>query len=264
MSETTYDTIGVERDGNAATVTLDRPDHLNALTPAMNAELREAVTALTDDDGVRCIVLRGAGDAFCAGVDLSRFDGGPEDEPVIRQLASTLHETILRLHRAEKPIAVGVDGSAAGAGFGLALAGDVVVASDAARFEFAYPRLGLTGDGGSTFFLPRLVGLRRAKEIVLLDEPIGPDRAVDLGIATEAAAAGGFDERLDALASRLSAGPTEAFGRVKRLVTEGFDRRLEDQLAAETDAIAQATRTEDYASGHAAFYGDDDPEFVGR
>lgn len=264
MSDTTYDAIRVERDGNAATLTLARPEHLNSLTPAMNEELREAVTELIDDDGVRCIVLRGAGDAFCAGADLSRFDGGPEDEPVIRQLASTLHETILRLHRAEKPVVVGVDGSAAGAGFGLALGGDVVVVSDAARFEFAYPRVGLTGDGGSTFFLPRLVGLRRAKEIVLLDEPIDAERAVALGIATEVVARDDFDERLAAMASRLAAGPTEALGRVKRLVTEGFDRRLEEQLAAETDAIAKATRTEDYASGHAAFYGDDDPEFVGR
>lgn len=264
MSDTTYDNIRVESNGNTTTVTLARPEHLNSLTPAMNEELREVVTELINDDGVRCIVLRGAGDAFCAGADLSRFDGSPQDEPIIRQLASTLHETILHLHRAEKPVVVGVDGSAAGAGFGLALAGDVVIVSDAARFEFAYPRVGLTGDGGSTYFLPRLVGLRRAKEIVLLDEPIEAERAVELGIGTEVVAVDDFDERLTEMASRLADGPTAAFGRVKRLVTEGFNRRLEEQLAAETDAIAKVTRTEDYASGHAAFYGDDDPDFVGR
>ncbi|NHN60859.1 MULTISPECIES: enoyl-CoA hydratase/isomerase family protein [Halorussus] len=264
MSDSTYETIRVERDESAATVTLARPDHLNSLTRELTEELRDAVTELTADDGVRCIVLAGAGDAFGAGADLARLDGDAGDEPVIRQLASTLHETIRRLHRAEKPVVVGVDGVAAGAGFSLALSGDVVLASDEARFEYAYPRVGLTGDGGSTFLLPRLVGLRRAKEIALLDEPIDPERAVDLGIATEVVADDEFDDRLDELASRLAEGPTKALGRVKRLMTEGFDRRLEDQLAAETNAIAESTRTEDYARGHDAFYGDDDPEFVGR
>jgi 2-(1,2-epoxy-1,2-dihydrophenyl)acetyl-CoA isomerase len=264
MPDTTYDAIRVARDGAQATVTLARPDHLNALTMELAEELREAVTDLSDDNEVRCIILQGAGDAFSAGADLSRLDGSPSDEPRIRQLASTLHETILRLHRVKKPVVVGVNGTAAGAGFGLALSGDIVLASDAASFEYAYPRVGLTGDGGSTFFLPRLVGLRRAKEIALLDEPIDPDRAVELGIATEVVAADEFDERLAAIASRLSNGPTEAFGRIKQLVTEGFDRRLEDQLAAETNAIAKSTRTEDYASGHAAFHGAEDPEFVGR
>ena len=264
MSDTTSGPVRVEHDGNVATVTLARPDHLNSLTQELVEQLRDSVTTLTADDSVRCIVLTGAGNAFCAGADLGLLDGSPADEPVIRQLASTLHESILRLHRAEKPVVVGVNGTAAGAGFGLALTGDVVLASDAARFEYAYPRVGLTGDGGSTFFLPRLVGLRRAKEIVLLDEPITPERAVELGIATDVVAADEFDERLAAVASRLGNGPTEALGRVKRLVAEGFDRRLEEQLAAETDAIAKSTRTEDYANGHAAFRADDDPEFVGR
>ncbi|WP_435180675.1 enoyl-CoA hydratase/isomerase family protein [Halorussus sp. AFM4] len=264
MSDSTYETIGVDRDEQAATVTLDRPDHLNSLTRRMTEELRDAVADLAGDDAVRCIVFRGAGGAFGAGADLGRLDGDAGDEPALRQLASSLHETVLLLHRAEKPVAVGVDGVAAGAGFSLALSGDVVLASDEARFEYAYPRVGLTGDGGSTFLLPRLVGLRRAKEIALLDEPVDPERAVELGIATEVVAADEFDDRLDDLASRLAAGPTKALGRVKRLMTEGFDRRLGEQLAAETNAIAESTRTEDYARGHDAFHGDDDPEFVGR
>lgn len=259
-----YDTLDLERDGSVASVRLARPEHLNSLTQQAAEELRDAAADLREDEQVRCIVLSGTDDAFSAGADLHQLAGDATDEPAIRQLASTVHEAILQLYRAEKPVVAGVDGTAAGAGFGLALCGDVVLASEEARFEYAYPRIGLTGDGGSTFFLPRLVGLRRAKEIALLDDPIGPRRAVELGIATEVVAAGDFDERLSELASRLASGPTTAFGEVKRLLTESFERSLEDQLAAETTAIARATRTDDYARGHDAFGTDEDPEFTGR
>ena len=158
----------------------------------------------------------------------------------------------------------GIDGVAAGAGFGLALLPDLLLVSEDARLEFAYPRIGLTGDGGSTFFLPRLVGLRAAKEIALLDEPIDAERAVELGLANEVVPAHEFDERLDELASDVASGPTTALGSTARLLTESFDRSIESQLAVETDTIGQATATEDYERGFAAFFGDEDPEFVGH
>lgn len=118
-----------------------------------------------------------------------------------------------------------VNGVAAGAGFSLALVGDIVLVSEDARFEYAYPRVGLTGDGGSTFFLPRLVGLRKAKEILLLGEPIDPDRAVELGIATETVPANDLDAHLNEVALQVADGPTEAFGATKRLLTESFEQR---------------------------------------
>lgn len=133
-----------------------------------------------------------------------------------------------------------------------------------ARIEFAYPRIGLTGDGGTTFFLPRLVDMRTAKEILLLDEMIEPAAAVELGLATEVVASDEFDERHGELAARMADGPTVALGLTKRLMTESFDASLESQLAAETERIVAACRTADFSRGHAAFFAGEDPEFVGR
>lgn len=264
MSEPDFDHLRVDRTDGIARVVLDRPEARNALELSVADELVAAAATLGEDDDVRCIVLTHTGDFFCVGADLGRLDGDAGDAPAIRQLAGRLHEAVVQFHRAGAPVVGGIDGVAAGAGFSLALVADVVLLSDAARLEFAYPRIGLTGDGGATFFLPRLVGLRAAKEIALLDEPIGPERAVDLGLATELVPADEFDDRLDELAARLAAGPTRAYAATKRLLTESFETPLATQLADETDAIAWATRTEDYRRGHEAFFGDGEPDFVGR
>lgn len=264
MSELDYDHLRIDRSDGVARVVLDRPDARNGLDLAMADELVAAAASLGDDAAVRCIVLTHEGEFYCVGADLTRLDGTGEDAPTIRQLAGRLHEAVIQFHQAGAPVLGGIDGVAAGAGFSLALAPDVVLVSDASRLEFAYPRIGLTGDGGATFFLPRLVGLRAAKEIALLDEPIDPDRAVELGIATESVPAAEFDDRLDELATRLASGPTHAYGETKRLLTESFDTPLAAQLAAETDVIASATKTEDYRRGHEAFFGDHEPEFVGK
>lgn len=264
MADSSFTTLDVDRTDGVAHVTLEGSNDLNALDQKTTEELLAATADLNEDDAVRCITLTGAGDAFGAGADLSQLEGDERDAPTVRRLASTLHDAIVQLHQAEKPVVTGVNGIAAGAGFSLALVGDVVLVSDEARFDYAYQRVGLTGDGGSTFFLPRLVGLRRAKEILLLGEPIGPEEAVDLGIATEVVPAAELESRLSELASRLADGPTKAFGATKQLMTESFSRDLPGQLAAETDAIAKATHTEDYARGHAAFLGKADPEFTGQ
>ena len=259
-----YDDLHVERENGVAYVTLDSTRNLNSLHLTMASDFLELVTELVEDTDSRCIAITGTDGIFGAGADLAGLDGDESDTPALRRLASTLHDIIVQLHQAEKPVVMGVNGIAAGAGFSLALAGDVVLVSDAARFEYAYQRVGLTGDGGSTFFLPRLVGLRRAKEIALLGEPLSPERAVELGIGTEVVPEESFDDRLSEVAERLASGPTAAFGATKQLLTESFERGLADQMAAETDVIARATHTEDYARGHAAFFGDDDPEFVGQ
>lgn len=258
-----YDTLQLDRDGDVLTITLDAGPH-NGLDPAMTADLHRVAVSLHDEDPARAVVLTHDGDVFSAGADLTAFEGDETDAPYVREMAGQLHDAVLQFHRAPVPIVAGVDGVAAGAGFSLAIFPDLLVLSEDARLEYAYHRIGLTGDGGSTFFLPRLVGLRRAKEILLLDEPIAPEAAVDLGLATEVVAGEEFDERLAELAADLAAGPTHAFGTTTRLMTESFDRSLESQLADETEAIADATRTEDFARGHAAFFGDGPPEFVGR
>lgn len=259
-----YENLQVDRQDGVARITLASTAGQNALHLEMADELIDVATTLGNDTDVRCIVLTHEGDFYGAGADLSQLDGNESDAPVLRRLAGRLHEAIVQFHQAETPVLAGVDGVAAGAGFSLALFPDIVLLSDQARLEYAYPRIGLTGDGGSTFFLPRLVGLRAAKEIVLLDEPITPERAVQLGLATEVVDADEFETRLDELAERLASGPTHALGKTKRLLTESFATDLEAQLAAETEVIADATHTEDFARGLEAFFGEGEPEFVGR
>lgn len=266
MSDHDYENLRVEREDGVARIRIDSTSHFNSVNLTMAEELLHAVTELGEDESVRCLALTGTDGVFCSGADLSLLegDGSGEDAAVIRRLASTLHDALLQLHQTRKPLVVGINGVAAGAGFSIALAGDAIVMSDDARLEYAYGRIGLTGDGGSTFWLPRLVGLRRAKEIALLDEPIDADYAVSLGLVTESVPAEEFEDRLDAMTARLADGPTAALGETKRLLTESFERGFAEQMAAETDVIAEATRTEDFQRGHAAFFGDEEPEFVGR
>jgi 2-(1,2-epoxy-1,2-dihydrophenyl)acetyl-CoA isomerase len=256
-----FEHLNVERTDDVAYVTMTRPETHNAMDAAMASELRTITADLYEDDS-RCIVLTGTDGVFNTGADLSVLSGDASDGRALRSIASSLHRAIENLSRAPKPVVTGVNGVAAGGGFGLALAGDIVLLAEDARMEFAYPRVGLTGDGGSTFFLPKLVGLRRAKEIALLDEPIPPVEAVDMGLATEVAS--DFEDRLAELAAKLADGPTKAYGATKRLFNRSPGRDLSAQMAAETDSIAKMTTTEDYERGLECFFGDDDPEFEGK
>lgn len=263
---TDYDTMTIERDDGVARIVLDDTERRNALRLDAGDELVDAAVTLGEDPDVRCIVLTHAGQFFGTGADLTQFDGhDPEgDASIMRQLAGRLHEAIVQFHRNGTPVVGGIDGVAGGAGFSLALAPDILLVSDEARLDYAYPRVGLTGDGGSTFFLPRLVGLRTAKEIALLDEPISGEQAAEMGLANEVVPTDEFEGRLAELAGELATGPTRALGSVTRLMTASFDRSLESQLAAETDAIARAARTDDFGRGLDAFFGDDEPEFTGE
>ncbi|MEF8838718.1 MAG: enoyl-CoA hydratase-related protein [Haloarculaceae archaeon] len=258
-----FDRLTVTVADGIGTVTFDEPSNRNALDLGIADELVAAAAALGDDPEVRCIVLTHAGDFFGTGADLTQFEGEASDAVLLRRLAGRIHEAVIQFHQGETPVVGGVDGIAAGVGFSLTLVPDLLLLSEEARLEYAYPRIGLTGDGGATFFLPRLVGLRAAKEIVLLDEPIGAERARDLGLATEVVAADAFDARLDDVAGQIASGPTAALGPASALLTESFDRSLAAQLAAETDAIAAAAHTTDFQRGFEAFFGDGDPDFVG-
>lgn len=260
----TGDALTVDHEDGIATVALDDAENRNALDLSVADELVEAAATLGTDDDVRCIVLTHESDFFCTGANLGALSGDEADAPMIRQLAGRLHEAVIQFHQAPKPVIGGLDGVAAGAGFGMALFPDLLYVSDESRLEYAYPRIGLTGDGGSTFFLPRLVGLRAAKEIALLDEPIGPERAVELGLATEVVDSDSLDERVQEVAANTASGPTVAQGATTRLLTESFDRSLESQLAAETDEMAKAVQTDDYERGIAGFFGDEEPDFRGK
>jgi 2-(1,2-epoxy-1,2-dihydrophenyl)acetyl-CoA isomerase len=259
-----YETLTVSRSDAVGHIAFDRPDAHTSLNERMADEMVDAAHDLVSDDAVRAIALTGNGPVFNTGADLTMLSGDGSDEPTLRSLASKLHEFLSQIIHASKPVVTGVNGVAAGGGLGPAICGDIVLAGESARFEFAYPRIGLSADGGSTYLLPRLVGLRRAQELAFRDEPVDAAEADDIGLATEVVPDDELDERLTEEAERLAEGPTQAYAATKRLLTESFDNSLEAQLGAEADKIADLTNTDDFSRGHAAFGGDETPEFTGE
>jgi len=264
MIETGYDNFDVEHNGSITRVFFNSSTGRNALHLEMANEFIDLAADIGHDSDARCVVFTHEGDFYGTGADLNPLEANESDSVVLRRLAGRLHEAITQFHMAETPIIGGIDGVAAGAGLSLAIMPDLVLVSDEARLNYAYPNIGMTGDGGSTFWLPRLVGLRKAKEITLLNEPISPEEAVDLGLANEKVPSDEFDERLNELAQQLASGPTHAMGVTKRLLTESFDNSLEEQLANETESVANAAQTEDYARGLGAFLENEEPDFVGH
>jgi 2-(1,2-epoxy-1,2-dihydrophenyl)acetyl-CoA isomerase len=257
-------TVTHAADGAVGRITFDRPERNNAMDERAADELHRAAIELVEDDTVRCIVLTGTGGAFNTGADLTTLSGDASDGARIRHIAGDLHGMVSQLARAPKPVVCGVNGVAAGGGVGPSICGDVVLAAESARFEFAYPRIGLSADGGSSYFLPRLVGLREAQRIAFRDEPVGAEEAADIGLATEAVPEDEFEERLAAEAARLAEGPTLAHAATKGLLRSSLDRSLDEQLATEAETIAGLTATDDFSRGIDAFLGDGDAEFEGE
>ena len=253
-----------------AVITLNRPEARNALSPDMVAELGQALANCRRPE-IRAVMITGVGGAFCAGADVKDFvesleDGGPDGlSHRLRQLAGSLHEDIiLGIRRLEKPVVAAVNGVAAGAGFSLAVCCDLRVASADARFLMAYAGIGCTADGGSTYMLPRLVGLSKAMEIYMASQPIGAEYARELGLVNQVCPPENFERHALEMATRLAQGPTVAYGRVKALFDNSWSADLEAQLDAETDAISNIVFTEDFQEGVKAFTQKRMPWFQGR
>jgi len=257
-----YENFATTVDDGVLRVTIDSTAEMNALHSGMAEELLEIAVGIHEDEP-RCVVFTGSDGVYCAGGDIQSFTG---DSPAshLRELASTLHDAVLQLHEAEVPLVTGINGPAAGAGFSLGILGDYVLMSEDAYFQFGYPGIGATGDGSATYFLPRLVGLRQAKRLALLNERVGAAEAVDIGLATEAVADESFDERLDEIAAEIADGPTLALGRTQQLLDESFASSLPEQLAAETAAMAASAETDDFEEGVEAFLAGEEPDFEGR
>ena len=262
MSGSDYENFETTFEDGVLRAEIHSTSKMNALNRRMSEELL-ALAVRLHDEPVRCFVLTGSDGVFCAGGDVAMF--ASEDAPSeMRKGASLLHDAVVQFHQAEVPVVAGINGAAVGAGFSLGIFGDYVLASEEAYFQFGYPGIGATGDGASTYFLPRVVGLRQAKRIALLNERIAPEEAVDLGLATEAVPAEEFDERLREVATTVAEGPTVALGRTQQLLTESTSRGIEAQLAAETDVIAETAKTSDFKEGVSAFTEKRTPEFEGR
>lgn len=244
------------------TITLDRPDQGNAIDMALAEALLEAARAAASDPAVRCVVLTGAGRMFCVGGDVGGFAAAGDEAPAfIKALADKLHEAVLVLAGMEKPLVTLVHGPAAGAGFSLAAAGDIVLASEAAHFTAAYTAIGLTPDGGLTWLLPRLVGMRAAQELILTNRRLTAAEAVQLGAVTRVVPADELAVEGRRLAAQLADGPTRAFGTVRRLLAEGQGATLAEQLDSEAAAISAAAGGAEGREGVAAFLARRAPAF---
>ena len=254
------------------TITIDRPQRFNSLDVRTSQDLRRAALAMARDAQVRVVVLRGVNGVFCSGADLKYIrSGGTDDDlgylqpdartipggfgEVFKQILEYLHSTISEIRRAGKPFIAAVDGIAAAGGLGLAMACDLVVASERSSFEWAYSRTGLTGAESSTFLLPRLIGLRRALELVLLNPKLTATDALRLGLITAVHEDTEFDARVDELAMRVASGPVHAYGVAKGLMNlaAGVDR-LDYHLDQELENLARSADGPEFKEGIAAFF----------
>jgi 2-(1,2-epoxy-1,2-dihydrophenyl)acetyl-CoA isomerase len=262
-----YEQITSEREGAVARITLNRPDKLNALTQVMSDELVDAFTGISKDDGVRAVVLTGAGRGFCAGQDLTEFEASYRkgDRPDIEgHLERSYHTLIPVIVDIPQPVIAAVNGVAAGAGVSLAAACDIRVGSEEARFIQAFVRIGLVPDSGGTWLLPRLVGYPRALEMSMTGEPVDAQHALDIGLVTHVYPAASFVEETEAFAARLAALPTRALAATKRLMREAFAADLAAALKAEAAAQSEMGRTDDHLEGVMAFAEKREPRFEGR
>src|SRR5512146_2097342 len=229
---------------NIAHITLNRPDAMNALNLEMAKEMLAAAMQCDETTGVRAVVLTGAGKMFCAGGDVKRFETEGKHLPTyVRAITTYLHAATSCLARMNAPVIAAVEGSAAGGGMSLALACDLVIAAESARFTAAYTRIGLCPDGSMTYSLSRLVGMRRALELTLTNRTLSAAEALDWGIVTAVAPDGEALLRADELAHQFAQGPTLAYGVTKRLIHAGWSETLETQMMAESQAISTMAAT---------------------
>jgi len=246
-----------------ARLTLDRPEHGNSIDMGLARELGEAAQVCAADALVRCVVLTGAGRLFCAGGDIRAFVDEGTPGPTLRKLADAVHTAQRTLATMEKPLVVLVNGPAAGAGVGVAAIGDIVLAAESAHFTAAYTTIGLTPDGGLTWLLPRLVGLRAAQEMILTNRRINAAEAAAIGLVTRVVADKELEAEGRAIAERMVSGATQAFGVCRRLILEGMERPFFEHLDAEAAAISAAGERREGREGVAAFLARRKPEFDG-
>jgi 2-(1,2-epoxy-1,2-dihydrophenyl)acetyl-CoA isomerase len=260
------DTVLLSRDGSVATLTLNRPDALNTLNPAMIDALVAHAATVAADDSVRVVVLRGAGRHFMAGGDIRSFAERLGEPAAARSegfsvMIGRLHAAIEHLHRMPHPVVGSVQGAVAGFGLSLMNACDLVVAADDSYFASAYRHIGLTPDGGGSWSLPRLVGMRKAMEIFLLGERFGAAEALALGLVNRVVPAADLESATSALVHSLATGPALATRHAKRLVRESLSRTLSEQLDAERASFAACAGTADFAEGIKAFLEKRAPQF---
>jgi len=238
---------------HVAHVTLNRPQAGNAIDLDLARELMTASLECESNRDVRAVLLRGAGDNFCMGGDAKVFNAQTQLGRYLREVTSYLHLAVSRFARLDAPVIAAVQGAAAGGGFSLAISCDLVLAADSARFLMAYSKIGMAPDGSSTYFLPRLVGLKRAMELTLTNRVLSAREACEWGLVTEVVAGEKLASRAEELSESLAQGATGAFGAAKRLLHGGWNQSLETQMEWESKAIGEAGSSADGKEGIRAF-----------
>jgi 2-(1,2-epoxy-1,2-dihydrophenyl)acetyl-CoA isomerase len=258
--------LNFEMRDSVAHLTLNRPEAANALNLELAQELEEVSLRCNEDQDVRAVLLTGNGKLFCAGGDLKSFAAqSPAELPAfLKRVTLYLHTAMNRFARMRAPLVIAVNGSAGGAGLSLICAGDIVLAGESARFTMSYTRIGLTPDGSSTYYLPRIVGLRRAMELAMTNRAFTAREAEAMGIVTRVVPDGEVMAASGKLAAELAGGATIALGGVKRLLYASSNNTLSEQMEMETELIAECARTADAQEGMAAFLGKRAPKFSGK
>ena len=261
-----YSTVICEKKDAVATITLNRPQNMNALDFKLGEELLDCLLRIGEDAEVRAVVLSGAGRAFSAGGDVKVMQEALSESPplCLKKLTNLLHPIISAIRRMPKPVIAAVNGFASGAGFSLTLACDLVIAAESARFNSAYILIGLSPDGSLTYFLPRLIGLQRANWLFFSGEQVSAQQGHQMGFVNQVVADEELAEAAQALARRLAAAPTMAIAMTKQVVNTSLTETLETQMENERIHIACAGGTEDFREGLDAFFTKRKAEFKGR
>jgi 2-(1,2-epoxy-1,2-dihydrophenyl)acetyl-CoA isomerase len=262
------ETLQIEVDGPVGTLTLNRPDALNAMSPQLIGELQIAAAWLADRAPIRALIVTGSGRAFCAGGDVNWFKRGVEDPDAdlpseVRRGAEALHQAIVDFRRVPYPIIAAVNGPAAGAGMSLALSCDIRIASEDAFLAIAYGRIGASPDGGMTYFLPRVVGPAKALELALNDPNLDARAALEAGLVSEVVPADELMPRAREKAEKLAQKAPHYVRMAKKLLHESIENSLTDHLQLERHGIADSMATQDLRRGVTAFFAGEEPQFEG-
>lgn len=250
-------------ENGVCTLSMNRPDKFNSFVREMAFDLQDKLEECASDEEIRCVVLTGIGKAFCAGQDLA--EATDPNGPELTKIVSEHYNPIVQLIRKiEKPVIAAVNGVAAGAGANLALACDIVIATESASFIQAFSKIGLIPDSGGTFFLPRLVGWQRASALMMTGEKVMAKEAVEMGMIYKSVPNEEFEATVTGLAQQMAQMPTKGLGLTKRALNQSFGNSLQQQLDLEDELQSQAGRTNDYAEGTSAFLEKRKPVFKGN